>query len=68
VAGDTLDRIAAVDGAAALAELPPLLLGGVGREDEVARVDPERGEEPVPELVRRPEVQDARDADPELSA
>ena len=68
VPGDALHRVAAVDGAAALAELAPLLLRGVGGEDEVARVDAERGEEPEPELVRRPEVQDARDADPQLSA
>ena len=68
VPGDALHRVAAVHRPAALAELAPLLLRGVGREHEVARIDAEGGEEPVPELVRRPEVQDARDADPELSA
>jgi hypothetical protein len=68
VPGDAFDRVAAVHGAAALPELPALLLGGVGREDQVARIDAEGGEEPVPELMRRPEVQDPGDADPELSA
>src|SRR5262249_10904092 len=68
VPGDALDGIAAVHGAAALAELPPLLLRGVGGEDEVPRIDAEGAEEPRPELGRRPEVQDAGDADAELSA
>ena len=68
VSGDALDRVAAVHRPAALAELAPLLLRGVGREHQVARIDAEGGEQPVPELVRRPEVQDARDADPEPSA
>src|SRR5262249_40287500 len=67
VARDALHGIAAVDGAAALAELPPLLLGGVRGEDEVARVDAERAEQAHPELVGGPEVEDAGDADAELS-
>ena len=67
VAGDALHGIAAVHRPAALAELPALLLGGVAREDDVARVDAELGEEPHPELMGVPEVQDAGDADPELT-
>src|SRR5262249_46322818 len=66
MAGDALHGIAAVDGAAALAELPALLLGGVRREHDVTRLDAERAEERHPELMGVPEVQDARDADPAL--
>src|SRR5439155_1656030 len=59
VAGDALDGIAAVHGAAPLAELAALLLRRVRREDDVARVHAEGGEQAHPELVGGPEVQDA---------
>src|SRR5205085_3018102 len=68
VARDALHRVAAVDRAPALAELAALLLRRVGREDEVALIDAERTEQPAPELVRGPEVQDARDTDPKLGS
>ena len=68
VARDALDGIAAVHGAAALAELAALLFRRVGREDDVARVHAERAEQAHPELVGGPEVQNARDADAEASA
>src|SRR5207245_5897986 len=66
VAGRALHRVAAVHRAAALAELPALLFRRVLGEDEVARLDAERAEQAHPELVRGPDVQDARDADAEL--
>src|SRR5207249_5743158 len=66
VAGGALHRVTAVHGAAALAELPALLLRRVLGEDEIARLDAERAEQAHPELVRGPDVQDARDADAEL--
>jgi len=67
VAVDALHRITAVDGAASLAELARLIFRAVGGKLDLSRVDAERAEEPYPELVRRPEVEDARDADPQLA-
>ena len=51
-----------------LAELARLVLRAVGGELEPARVDAERLEEADPELVRRPEVEHAGDADAERRA
>src|SRR6185295_19442000 len=67
VAGDALYRVAAVDRAAALAELAALLFRGIAGKDDVARIDAELGQEPHPELMGVPEVQDPGDADPELT-
>jgi hypothetical protein len=64
---DALHRIAAIDGAASLAELARLILRAVGGKLDLARVYPESIEKSDPELVRRPEVEDARDADPQLA-
>ena len=47
VAGDALDRVAAVHGAAPLAELAPLLLGGVGGEDEPRPSTPSAPKKPT---------------------
>ena len=63
VAVDALHRVAAIDRAASLAELARLILRAVGGELDLARVDAERVEESDPELVRRPEIENARDAD-----
>ena len=52
VAVDAFHRVAAVDGAASLAKLARLILRAVGGEFQVARIDPERAEEPDPKLVR----------------
>jgi hypothetical protein len=49
---DTLHRVAAVDGAASLAELACLILRAVGGELEPACIYAERTEETNPELVR----------------
>jgi len=67
VARIALHRVAAVDRAAALAELARLVLRAVGGELDALGVEAERVEEADPELVRRPEVEDARDADPQLA-
>jgi len=67
VARVALHRVAAVDRAAALAELARLVLRAVGGELDALGVEAERVEEADPELVRRPEVEDARDADPQLA-
>jgi len=66
MAGRTLHRIAAVDGTAALTELPMLFFRRLGREDDRGWLDAERGEKAEPELVGRPQVEDARDSDAEL--
>jgi len=52
MAVDALYRVAAVDGAASLAELACLILRAVGRELEPACIYAERVEEADPELVR----------------
>jgi len=67
VARVALHRVAAVDRAAALAELARLVLRAVGGELDALGVEAERVEEADPELVRRPEVEYARDADPQLA-
>ena len=66
VAVDALHRVAAVDGAASLAELARLILRAVGRELELACIYAERAEESDPELVRRPKIEDAGYADTQL--
>jgi len=63
-----LHRVAAVDGAASLAELARLLFRGVAGEVYAARLDAEGDQEADPELVGGPEVERARDADAQLSA
>src|SRR4029453_4568770 len=68
VASDALDRIAAIHGSATLTVPPPLFFGGIGREDEMARISAEREEKAGPELMRGPKVQDTWNADPELTA
>ena len=52
MAVDALYRVAAVDGAASLAELARLILRAVGGELEPASIYAERAEETDPELVR----------------
>src|SRR5450432_72238 len=68
VAAHGFDRIAAIDCAAALAELAPLLLGGIGAEDDVLRLDANVPEEAHPELVSRPDIQHLRNSDAHLRA
>ena len=66
VADHALDRIAAIDRAAPAAEVAHLLFAGLGREHDLARIDAQRGQQRQPEAVRRPDVEDARNADAQL--
>ena len=61
--GDAFHRIAAIDGAAAAAVFAALLVGGRLGENDAARIEAERDQEAEPELVRRPDIEDAGNAD-----
>ncbi|MEA2942527.1 MAG: hypothetical protein QOD09_3056 [Bradyrhizobium sp.] len=63
VAGDAFDRIAAIDGAAAAAVFAALLVGGGFGKNDAARIETERDQEAEPELVRRPDIENAGNAD-----
>src|SRR5208283_1866968 len=66
VPADGLDRIAAIDRAAPLAELAPPLLGNVGAEHDVLRFNADGLQEAHPELVSRPDIQHLRNSDSHL--
>ena len=68
MAAHALHRIAAIDRSAAFAELASLLLGSVGTEDDILRLDAERLQEAHPELVSRPDIQHLRNSDAHLRA
>jgi hypothetical protein len=63
VPGHAFHRIAAIDGAAAAAIFAPLLVAGGLGENDAARIEAERDQKAQPELVGRPDIEDAGNAD-----
>ena len=66
--GDALNRIAAIDGAAAAAVFAPLLVAGGAGKHDAARVEAERNQQAKPELMGRPDIENAGNTDAQLSA
>ena len=63
VPGHAFHRIAAIDGAAAAAVFAPLLVAGGFGENDAARIEAERDQEAEPELMGRPDIEDAGNPD-----
>jgi hypothetical protein len=68
VSAHAFHRIAAIDGATTATVLPSLLLAGFGREYDIPRIDTQRLQQGNPESMRRPNVENTRDADADLRA
>ena len=66
VAGHAFHRIAAIHSAAAPAIFAPLFVGGRLGENDAARIEAERDQKAEPELVGRPDIEDARNPDAQL--
>ena len=62
VSRHALHRIAAIDGAAAAAIFAALFVAGGFGENDPARIEAERDQETKPELMRRPDIEDAGNA------
>jgi hypothetical protein len=60
------DGIAAIYRAATATIFPALILTSIGREHDIARIDAECFQQRNPKLMRRPNIEDAWNADSEL--